>query len=63
MVEAKRKAKWPPRGQATEHKRGPDRLPREVPYDRDPNDLKSTGTFKPEGELAILKSAAPGILR
>jgi hypothetical protein len=26
MVEAKRKAKWPPREQATEHKRGRDRL-------------------------------------
>jgi hypothetical protein len=61
-VEAKRKAKWPPRRQATEHKRGPDWLPREVPYERDPNHLKSTGTCKPEGELAILKSAAPGHL-
>ena len=25
-VEAKRKAKWPPQGQATEQRRGPDRL-------------------------------------
>jgi hypothetical protein len=55
-VEAKRKAKWRPRGQATEQKHGPDWLPREVPYLRDPNNLKSTGTCKPEGELAILKS-------
>jgi hypothetical protein len=30
MVEAKRKAKWPLRGQATEQKRGPDRLPQEA---------------------------------
>jgi hypothetical protein len=57
-VEAKRKAKWPPRGQATEHKRGPDRPPRGVPYGCDPNVLKSTGTCKPEGELA-----APGDLK
>jgi hypothetical protein len=28
-----------------------------------PNVLKSTGTCKPEGELAILKSAAPGHLK
>ena len=57
-VEAKRKrkAKWPQRGQATEQKRGPDRLPREVPCERDSNDLKSTGACEPEGELAILKS-------
>ena len=32
-VEAKCKAKWPPRGQATEHKHRPDQLPRELPYD------------------------------
>ena len=32
-VEAKRTAKWPPRGLATEHKRGPDQLPREVLYE------------------------------
>jgi hypothetical protein len=61
-VEAKRKAKWPPRGQATEHKRGPDRPPRGVPYGCDPTVLKSTGTSKPEGELVVLKNAAPGDL-
>jgi hypothetical protein len=54
-VEAKRKAKWPPQGQATEQRHGPDQLPQEVLYERDPNDLKSTDTCKPEGELAILK--------
>jgi hypothetical protein len=37
-------------------------MPQDVPYERDPNHLKSTGTCKPEGELAILKSAAPGHL-
>jgi hypothetical protein len=42
-VEAKRKAKWPPRGQATEHKHGPDQPPREVLYECDPNVLKSAG--------------------
>ncbi|KAF8489964.1 hypothetical protein F5888DRAFT_1743333 [Russula emetica] len=62
MVEAKRKAKWPPRGQATEQKHRPDRPPREVLYKCDPNVLKRTGTCKPEDELAILKSAAPGHL-
>jgi hypothetical protein len=55
-VEAKHKAKWPPRGQATEQKHGPNRLPREVPYERDPNGLKGTDTCKPEGRPAILKS-------
>jgi hypothetical protein len=55
-VEAKRKAKWPPQGQATEQRRAPGLLPREMLYECDPNDLKSTGTCKPEGELAILKS-------
>jgi hypothetical protein len=58
-VEAKRKAKWPPRGQATEHKHGPDQPPREVLYRCV---LKNTGTCKPGGELAILKRAAPGYL-
>ncbi|KAF8491208.1 hypothetical protein F5888DRAFT_1737803 [Russula emetica] len=47
-VEAKRKAKWPPRGQATEQKHGPDQQPREVLYECDPNVLKRTGTCKPE---------------
>jgi hypothetical protein len=47
---------WPYAWRGTEQKHGPDRLPREVPYKRDPNDLKITGTCKPEGELAILKS-------
>jgi hypothetical protein len=62
-VEAKRKAKWPlRRGQATKRKRGPDWPPREMLYECDPNILKSTGTCKPDGELAILKSAAPGHL-
>lgn len=59
-VEAKLKAKWPPRGQATEHKRGPD--PREVLYERNSNDLKCTGTCKSLGEPAVLKlkSGPPG---
>ena len=61
-VEAKRKAEWPPRGQATEHKRGPDRPPRKVPYKSDPNVLNGTGACKPKGELDVLKSAAPGHL-
>jgi len=43
MVEAKHKDKWPPQGQATEHKRRPDQPPQEVPYEGDPNVLKSTG--------------------
>jgi hypothetical protein len=47
MVEAKRKAKWPPQGQETGQRRGPGLLPREVLHERDPNDLKSTGTCKP----------------
>jgi len=51
-----------PRGQATEGKRGFDRPTREVPYEGDPNVLKGTGTCKPEGELAVLKSTAPGYL-
>ena len=37
-VEAKRKTKRPPQGQAIEHRRGPDRLPREVLHERDSND-------------------------
>lgn len=44
-VEAKRTAKWPPQGQAIEHERGPDRLPRgAVLYERDPNDLSRSWT-------------------
>jgi hypothetical protein len=46
-VEAQREAKWPPQGQATEQRRGPGQLPREVLYERDPVDLKITGTCKP----------------
>ena len=61
-VEATRRTKWPPRGQATEDGHGPDLPPRKAPCERDPNTLKGTGTCKPEGELAILKSAAPGQL-
>jgi hypothetical protein len=59
MVEAKHRAKWPPRGHSTEHKRGPNQLPREVPYEHDPNDLKALASLS---ELAILKRAAPGNL-
>jgi hypothetical protein len=58
-VEAKRKTKWPPRGQTAERERVPDWSPREVLRKRNPNVLKSTGNCKPEGELAALKSAAP----
>ena len=43
-VEAKQKAKWPPRGQATEQRRGHGQLPREVLYKRGQNNLKSIGT-------------------
>jgi hypothetical protein len=32
-------------------------------YGCDPNVLKSTGISKPEGELAVLKNAAPGDLK
>ena len=55
-VEAKRETNWPPRGQATEQRHGHGQLPREVLYERGPNNLKSTGTCKPKGELASLKS-------
>ncbi|KAF8489659.1 hypothetical protein F5888DRAFT_1870139 [Russula emetica] len=61
-VEAKRKAKWPPRVQATEHKHRPEWLPQEVPYRCDPDDLNGTGTCKPEDELAVLKSACNRLL-
>src|SRR5450631_1525948 len=61
-VEAKRKAMWPLRGQATEHKHGRDQPPRGA-IQVHPSVLKSAGTYKPEGELAILKSAAPGYLK
>lgn len=56
-VVAKRKAKWPPQGQATEDMRRPDWPLQGVGYECDPSLLKSTGTCKPEGELPILKSA------
>ena len=62
MVEAKRKAEWPPRGLATEPEYGPDHPPREALCERDPNVLKRTGTCKPECEPTTLKSAAPGHL-
>jgi len=62
MVEALRKAKWPPQRQATECERGPDWSPRKILHKPNPNALKGTGTCKPEGELAVLKSAARGNL-
>ena len=37
MVEAKHEAKWPLQGLATEHERGPNQPPREVPYGHRPN--------------------------
>jgi hypothetical protein len=62
MVEAKCKAEWPPRGLATEHERGPDLSPREVPYECDLKALQGTGTCEPEGKLTTLKSAAGTLL-
>ena len=62
MVEAKRKAKWPPRRLATEPECGPDWPPRASPHGRNPKAPKGTGTCKPEDELATLKCAAPGYL-
>ena len=61
-VEATRRTKWPPRGQATENGRGPAQPPRMTSRECDPNALKGTGTCKPKDEPAILKSAAPGHL-
>lgn len=60
MVEARRKAEWPARGPATKRECGPDQPPRETQYERDRKVLKSTGTCKPEDELATLKTTAPG---
>jgi hypothetical protein len=65
MVEAKRKAEWPARGQATEHECRPGQSPREAPYRRNQKVLRSAGTCKPKDECheqAMLKSAAPGHL-
>ena len=57
-VEAKHKAKQPPRGQATKHRHAPEWLLQDVLCKHDPNVLKGTGTCKPEGMLTVLKSAA-----
>ncbi|KAI0269671.1 hypothetical protein BGY98DRAFT_937705 [Russula aff. rugulosa BPL654] len=79
MVEAKHEAKWPLQVQSTKHERGPDKSPREVPYERgpdwppevsyehDPDILKGIGICKPNGatvgHVAILKNATRGIMR
>ena len=62
MVEATRRTKWPPRGQATEDGPRPDWPLRKAPWERDPNILKGPSTCKPEREPVILKSATPGHL-
>jgi len=65
MVEAKRKAKWPARGQATERECRPGQSPQEGPYGRNQKVLRTAGACKPEDErreLATLKCAAPGHL-
>ena len=62
MVEAKRKAKWPSRRQATRCKQGPNWPPQEVPHECNLSVLTDTGTCKPEGVLTALKRANPGRL-
>lgn len=65
MVEAKRKAEWPPQGQATQHECGPDRpdrSPQKVPPEHDPNVLEGTGTCKPGCRPTTLRSADAGHL-
>ena len=51
-----------PPGQATEREHGPDWLLQSILCKPNMNALKGTGTCKPEGELAVLKSAARGNL-
>ena len=72
--DAKRKAKWPPQGQAAEHEPGPEWSPRRGAARAQPEGLgryghlqaqaelatlKGTGTCKPEGGSTDLKNILP----
>src|SRR5260370_8117440 len=58
-VEAKHKAKRPPRGQATEHRHAPEWSPQDVLRKHDPNGLKTTGTRNPQAALTVSTPPSP----
>ena len=64
MVEATRKAEWPPRGLATELECGPNPPSQEALRERNPNASKGQALASlTEGEPNVLKNATPGHLR